>query len=66
MAIYIVNLSAVEMQVAALADVQNLRPGPKLRLPYRSGWRQRRPLKRLKSRSVVIHSHPDSIAIAAR
>lgn len=33
---------------------------------YSSGCRQRRPLKRLKSLSVVIHSHPDSIAIAAR
>ena len=32
----------------------------------RSGCLQRRPLKRLKSRSVVIHSQPDSIAIAAR
>ena len=34
--------------------------------PVASGWRQRRPGKRLKSRSVVIHSLPDSIASAAR
>jgi hypothetical protein len=34
--------------------------------PAASGWRQRRPGNRLKSRSVVIHSLPDSIASAAR
>ena len=33
---------------------------------YCSGCRQRNPLKRLKSPSVVIHSQPDSIAKAAR
>ena len=31
-----------------------------------SGWRQRSPGNRLKSRSVVIHSLPDSIANAAK
>ena len=31
-----------------------------------AGARQRKPGKRLKSRSVVIHSHPDSMAMAAR
>ena len=36
------------------------------RQPSTNGWRQRRPGKRLKSRSVVIHSFPDSIASAAR
>src|SRR5207302_1269262 len=30
------------------------------------GWRQRKPGKRAKSRSVVIHSLPDSIARAAK
>jgi hypothetical protein len=36
-----------------------------LRVQAASGCRQRNPLKRLKSRSVVIHSLPDSIARAA-
>ena len=46
------------------------RPGKRVRRSQfqssASGWRQRRPGNRLKSRSVVIHSQPDSIANAAR
>jgi hypothetical protein len=33
---------------------------------YSSGWRQRKPGNHAKSRSVEIHSLPDSIASAAR
>lgn len=50
-----------EDDVGAALDGDGLQLGDQ-----RGGWRQRSALNLLKSRSVVIHSHPDSIAIAAR
>ena len=60
--------SAVALRLSSLSPLpSSLSPGwAGGGTAYFSGWRQRRPGKRAKSRSVVTSSAPDSMARAAR